>query len=215
MAEILIADDHPVVLLGMKTFLEQKGHVIVGACANGIEAYNQILARQPAIALLDISMPGMSGIDILKKLTGPRVYTSIVLLTLQNDLSVFNYAKQLGTKGFLLKEFAMHEIEKCLHEVLEGNTYFSPRLDSSLCSHSGTLPCMEISELTFAEKKILQLIADQRSSKEIAGMLFISEKTVETHRAHIIRKLNIPTGKNALLKWAIENRPQLYKTGAK
>lgn len=211
MADILIADDHPVVLLGMKTFLEQKGHTVVAACANGIEAYNQILAKRPSIALLDISMPGMSGIDILQKFSGVRVSTGFVLLTLQNDLSVFNHARQLGAKGFLLKEFAMQEIEKCLQEVQSGRTYFSRQLDDSLHFHNDTASCTQIDSLTFAEKKILQLIADQKSSREIAVMLFISEKTVETHRGHIIKKLNIPSGKNTLLKWAIENRTLLDK----
>lgn len=211
MADILIADDHPVVLLGMKTFLEQKGHSIVAACANGIEAYNQIVARRPSIALLDICMPGMSGMDILQKFSDVRVSTGFVLLTLQNDLSVFNHAKRLGAKGFLLKEFAMQEIENCLHEVQNGRTYFSPQLDNNLSFHNDCAAGADTGGLTFAEKKILQLIADQKSSREIAAMLFISEKTVETHRGHIIKKLNIPTGKNTLLKWAIENRTQLDK----
>ncbi|HEU0226525.1 MAG TPA: response regulator transcription factor [Arachidicoccus soli] len=204
MANILIADDHPVVLLGIKTYLEQKGHCIVTACNNGIEAYNQILAKQPSIALLDISMPGMTGLEILKKLSEIKTRTKVVLITLQNELSVFNYAKGLGVSGFLLKEFAMNEMEKCLEEVQKGNTYFSPQLEDSLYLNQST-DAVDLSSLTFAEKKILKMIADQKSSKEIAALLFISEKTVETHRSHIMKKLDIPSGKNALLKWAIEN----------
>lgn len=206
MPDILIADDHPIVLLGTKTFLEQKGYTIAGAYSNGIEAYNQIMAKQPSIALLDISMPGMTGIEIMEKLNENKSRTKIILLTLQNELSVFNYAKELGVKGFLLKEFAMNEIEKCLHEVENGNSYFSAQLNENLFLNNLDKSNTELNKITFSEKKILQLIAQQKSSKEIASSLFISEKTVETHRSHIIKKLNIPSGKNALLKWAIENR---------
>ncbi|MGF7233210.1 response regulator [Arachidicoccus sp.] len=205
MANILIADDHPVVLLGIKTYLEQKGYNVAATCDNGIEAYNQILAKQPSIALLDISMPGMTGLEILKKLSETKSRTKVVLITLQNELSVFNYAKQLGVRGFLLKEFAMNEMEKCLEEVQNGNIYFSEQLNDSLHHNAGSIEPAGLESLTFSEKKILQLISEQKSSKEIASILFISEKTVETHRSHIMKKLDIPSGKNALLKWAIEN----------
>ena len=206
MCEILIADDHPIVLMGSKTFLKSKGYNVVSACTNGIEAYNQIISKKPEIALIDISMPGMSGLDILKKLNEEKSSTKVVLLTLQNELSVFNYAKSIGVKGFLLKEFAMAEIETCISIVKAGRTYFSPQLEGNLLFDEDEEPNSDLEKLTFAEKKILQLISMQRSSKEIAADLFISEKTVETHRGHIIKKLNIPSEKNALLKWAIENK---------
>lgn len=208
MADILIADDHPVVLLGMKVFLKEKGHSIVAACDNGIEAYNQILVKKPDIALLDISMPGMTGLEILKKLSEIKINTRVVLLTLQNEMAIFNYARQLNVKGFLLKEFAMDEIEKCILEVLNGNTYFSPQLSENLSLGKDSFEAEKLDVLTFSEKKILELISQEKSTKDIASLLFISEKTVETHRSNIIRKLNIPAGKNALLKWAlINNRP--------
>ena len=211
MADILIADDHPAVLLGIKTFLVQKGHAIVSTCTNGIEAYNAILTKRPSIALLDISMPGMTGIEILQKLSlvSAKISTRLILLTLDKEFATFNHAKKLGAKGFLLKDFALDEIEECISAVLEGNSYFSDELESSL--HVGDSPKSDhhLDSLTFSERKILQLIAGQHSTKEIAAMLFISEKTVETHRTHIIRKLHIPPMKNALLKWAIENKHSL------
>lgn len=205
MHSVLIADDHPILSLGTKTFLEQRGYNIVGVCNNGVEAYNQILVKEPTIALLDINMPGMSGIDILEKMQARRMYTNIVLLTMHNELSIFKRAKELGAKGYLLKEFAMEEIEKCLHEVENGRPYFSIHLESKLVMNGQEQKNEGIEQLTFAEKKILQLIAVQKSSKEIAAQLFISEKTVETHRSHIIKKLNLPPNKNALLKWALTN----------
>ena len=211
MAEILIADDHPAVLLGIKTFLIQKGHSIVSTCSNGIEAYNAILTKRPMIALLDISMPGMTGIEILQKISQNthKVSCKLILLTLDKEFATFNHAKKLGAKGFLLKDFALDEIEACISTVLEGKTYFSDQLQSSLHVGGSSEDETILNRLTFSERKILQLISQQKSSREIAAMLFISEKTVETHRTHIIRKLNIPAMKNALLKWAIENKNSL------
>ena len=203
MCNLLLADDHPVVLFGTKTFLEQKGFHIVSTCTNGVEAYNQIIARRPDIALLDMSMPGMNGIEVIERVQQQPYPTKIVLLTMHNEISIFNRARELGVKGYLLKDFAMEELEKCLAEVKDGRTYFSKHLSNRLTINTEhEVP--ELNLLTFAEKKILELVAQQKSSKEIAGMLFISEKTVETHRSHIIRKLNIPPTKNALLIYAMK-----------
>lgn len=205
MPSILIADDHPVVLWGMKAFLERLDLTIIGTCENGIEAYNLIMSQQPTFALLDISMPNMSGIEVLEKLAKQRSRTKIILLTLDNDYATFNYAKKLGVRGYLLKEFAMNEIEKCLLAVTDGQTYFSPQLHRSLCVTEQGSDTDGLDSLTFAEKKILELVRQQRSTKEIANLLFISTKTVEVHRSNIIKKLGIPPGKNALLKWAMMN----------
>jgi len=204
MYKILIADDHPVVLYGTKIFLEKKGFDVIMTCENGLEAYNQITAKTPDIAVLDMSMPGLSGMEILEKLTTQRLQTKIILQTMHNDLSLFTRAKELNVKGYLLKDFAMEELEKCIHEVMKGNTYFSTHLSQKLTIQEHDDEDTSLQQLTFAERKILKLVAEQKSTKEIAALLFISEKTVETHRGHIIKKLNIPPGKNALLIWAMK-----------
>jgi DNA-binding NarL/FixJ family response regulator len=204
MCNIVIADDHPVVLFGTKTFLEQRGYNVVSACANGLEAYNQIITKQPNIAILDMSMPGLNGLEILAKLQTAKHPVKSILLTMHNDAALFNKAKELGVKGYLLKEFAMDELEKCLNEVKNGLTYFSKHLSNMLTIQHTKDANPALQHLTFAEKKILELVVQQKSTKEIAALLFISEKTVETHRSHIIKKLNIPPGKNALLIWAMK-----------
>ncbi|RYZ31514.1 MAG: response regulator transcription factor [Sphingobacteriales bacterium] len=204
MCNIVIADDHPVVLFGTKTFLEQKGYNVVSACSNGLEAYNQIISRHPAITILDMSMPGLNGLEILEKLLNIRHPVKSILMTMHNDVSLFNKARELGVKGYLLKDFAMDEMEKCLVEVQKGNTYFSKHLSHLLTIQHSKDENPLLQQLTFAEKKILELVAQQKSTKDIAALLFISEKTVETHRSHIIKKLNIPPGKNALLIWAMK-----------
>jgi len=206
MCKIIIADDHPVVLFGTKIFLEKKGFNVIMACENGLEAYNQILARKPEIAVLDMSMPGLSGLEVLEKLEQQKSATKVILLTMHNDASLFNRARALNAKGYLLKDFAMEELEKCIREIEKGNTYFSSHLSQKLTINGNDEEDPNLKQLTFAERKILELVADQKSTKEIAALLFISEKTVETHRSHIIKKLNIPPGKNALLIWAMKMR---------
>lgn len=207
MYNVLIADDHPVVLFGTKTFLTQLGYNVISTCSNGLEAYNQIVTRQPDIALLDMNMPGLSGLEILEKIQHQKMDTPVktILLTMHNELSFFNRARDLEVKGYLLKDFAMDEMEKCLDTVKAGGTYFSEHLAQRL-TIKPTDTHDDLHQLTFAEKKILDLVSQQKSTKEIASMLFISEKTVETHRSHIIKKLNIPSGKNALLIWAMKMR---------
>ena len=204
MCKIIIADDHPVVLFGTKVFLEKKGFDVIMACENGLEAYNQIITKKPEIAVLDMSMPGLSGLEILEKLNTQKVPTKVILLTMHNDISLFNRTKELNAKGYLLKDFAMEELEKCIHDVMKGNTYFSSHLNQMLTIQQHDQEDTSLENLTFAERKILKLVADQKSTKEIAALLFISEKTVETHRSHIIKKLNLPPGKNALLIWAMK-----------
>ncbi len=203
MAKILISDDHPFILMGTKVYLEQRGHHVCEVCSNGINAYNLILHHNPDIALLDMSMPGMNGLEVLEKLQTATVRTKVIVLTMHKELTIFNKAKALNVKGYVLKEFSTDVLEDCVNAVLSGSTWFSKELTESL-EHD--LPNNEsdvLHKLSFAEKRILELVAQQHSTKEIANMLFISEKTVENHRSNIIKKLGLPPEKNALLKWAI------------
>lgn len=201
--KILIADDHPFTLMGTKAYVEGLGYKIIDLCSNGINAYNAIASKQPTIALLDVSMPGMNGLEILEKLQKQNISTKIVLLTMHKELSVFNRAKELQVAGYVLKEFATDVLEECIHTVLNGEQWFSKELSNRL-ENDNKNPKNELDKLSFAEKKIIQLIAQGHHNKEIAEMLFISERTVEGHRHNIIKKLDLPQEKNALLVWAIK-----------
>jgi DNA-binding NarL/FixJ family response regulator len=206
MKTIVIAEDHPFTLLGTKTFVEGLGYHIVDLCSDGITAFNCIVSRQPDIALLDINMPGMNAIEILENLQQHRVKTKIVLLTMHNENSIFNRAVALGAKGYLLKEFATEELEICLKNVSNNDLWFSEHLKKHLeFSASNNEELQELSKLSAAEKKIVNLIAEQYTTKEIAQLLYITEKTVENHRSNIIHKLDLPKEKNGLLKWALKN----------
>jgi DNA-binding NarL/FixJ family response regulator len=207
MANILISDDHPLTLMGTKTYIESLGHTICDLCSNGITAYNMILQRNPDIAVLDINMPGMNGLEVLEKLQSTQPKTKVILLTMHNEISIFNRAKALNVKGYVLKEFSTDVLEDCINAVLNNETWFNPGLSAQM--HINTDPANEsvLDKLTFAEKKIVQLISKQNTTKDIAQMLFISEKTVENHRSNIMKKLALPAEKNALLVWAVKNMP--------
>ena len=190
--------------MGTKAFVESLGYSVADVCSNGIAAYNSIITRRPDVALLDMSMPGLNGIELLEKLRRMRLATKIVLLTMHNEVSIFNRAVELGVAGYVLKEFAAKELEQCLQDVLKGKTCFSSSLGSSLVvDQQQSSDALDV--LSFSERKILELVAGQHTSKAIAQMLFITEKTVENHRSNIMKKLSIPAEKNALLIWAMKN----------
>jgi DNA-binding NarL/FixJ family response regulator len=199
--KILVADDHPLTLMGTKGFVESLGYTVEDVCSNGIIAYNLIVSNHPSIAILDINMPGMDGLEVLEKLYDQKTKTKVILLTMHKEMSVFNKANQYNLSGYILKEYAQEELKACLESVKNGNQYVSKNLTKELTQHhkEGN---SEIGKLTFAEKKIVELIAQQKTSKQIAELLFISEKTVEGHRSNIIQKLGLPKEKNTLLVWA-------------
>lgn len=206
---ILIADDHPVVAEGLCCLLAKKGYNIVEVCNNGLEALNQIIAQKPSIALLDMGMPGLNGIEIMERMQGQKLPTKTIIYTMENDMAILNRCKELGVKGYLLKDFALEEIELCLSAVCKGDEYFSPHLYNNMISKAQSEKNGAENILTFTERKVLSMVSEQKSSKQIAEQLFITEKTVETHRRNIIRKLKIPPGNSALLLWAAKNTVKL------
>ncbi|GGD54949.1 DNA-binding response regulator [Emticicia aquatilis] len=200
---ILIADDHPFTLMGTKGFVESLGYKVEDICSNGITAYNLINTHQPNIAILDINMPGMDGLEVLEKVHRQKLKTKVILLTMHKEMTIFKKANQLEVSGYILKENAQEELQLCLEAVKKGNQYVSKNLENDLLIDNSQGSSDELlNKLSFTEKKILELIAQQKTSKQIAEMLFISEKTVEGHRTNIIQKLELPKEKNVLLVWA-------------
>ncbi|RWX01382.1 response regulator [Flavobacterium cerinum] len=201
---ILIADDHPFTLQGTKSFVESYGYKVLDTCSNGVSALNLIKLHSPDIAILDINMPGLDGLDVTKKVQESKLKTKIILLTMHKEMTIYKKAKEYGIYGFILKEHAQSELEKCLQEVKKGNRYVSLFLEEDLISDNPN-ENNALSKLTLSERKIIELITQQKTSKQIAELLFLSEKTVEGHRSNIIEKLGLPKEKNVLLKWAIQN----------
>jgi DNA-binding NarL/FixJ family response regulator len=204
---IITADDHPLLLKGLNDFLLEKGYNIVGSGSNGREAYNLIMKLKPDIAILDIQMPFMSGLEIAKKCKTNGINTKIVLITIHKEKELYNKAQELNIFGYILKEFAIEEIENCIETVSEGEPYFSQKIKDMLNTNSADDEALNV--LTPSEKKILKLIARDKTNKEIASLLFISYRTVEKHRSNIINKLNLEPKTNSLLSWAKEHHDKL------
>lgn len=203
--KILIADDHPFTLQGTKSFVESYGYHVQDTCSNGISALNLITLHQPDIAILDINMPGLDGLDVAKKVCENKMNTKIVLLTMHKEMTIFKKASEYSIYGYILKEHSQTELEKCLKEVVKGNKYVSEFLQDDLISNANS-NLGDLAILSLSERKILEYIAQQKTSKQIAEILFLSEKTVEGHRSKIIDKLGLPKEKNTLLKWAMKQK---------
>lgn len=204
---IIIADDHPLLLKGLSDFLIEKGFNLLGSGKDGREAYNLIIHNEPDIAILDIQMPYMSGLEIAQKCKSLDIDTKIVLITLHKEKELYQKAQELNIFGYILKEFALEEIENCIKTVTEGTPFFSEKIKELI--GVVLMEDNDLKTLTPSEKKILKLIAQDKTNKEIASQLFISYRTVEKHRSNIITKLNIEPKTNSLLIWAKENHEKL------
>jgi DNA-binding NarL/FixJ family response regulator len=204
---IIIADDHPLLLKGLSDFLIEKGYNLIGSGKDGREAYNLITKKNPDIAILDIQMPYMSGLEIAQQCKGLDIDTKIVLITLHKEKDLYQKAQELNIFGYILKEFALEEIEICIKTVTEGIPFFSDKIKELI----GVVfvDDDELNMLTPSEKKILKLIAQDKTNKQIASQLFISYRTVEKHRSNIITKLKIEPKTNSLLIWAKEHNEKL------
>ncbi|MCX7984236.1 MAG: response regulator transcription factor [Bacteroidetes bacterium] len=212
--KVLIADDHPIFRKGLRQAIESdRSLVIVGEAGDGIEAYRLIEELRPDVAVLDIEMPGMTGLDIAKKIQKLSVAVDVIFLTMYKDEDMFNEALDLGVKGYVLKENTVEDIVNCIKVVAKGKYFLSPSISSYLVNRNERAKSLlrkkpELKDLTPTERKILKLIAENKTSKEIAMLLHISHRTVENHRLNICNKLDIH-GSHALLRFALENKTEI------
>ncbi|MFK7937683.1 MAG: response regulator [Saprospiraceae bacterium] len=203
------ADDHPMLRKGVADLLkETSGIEWVGSAANGQEALEKIRHLKPDVALLDIEMPLMTGMEVGKELIAEGSTTAVVLLTLFKDEHFFRSALQMGIRGYLLKESREDEIIAAIKTVHAGRAYVNPSL-THLLIQSPAEQGDELADLSKHEINILKLIAKEKTTKEIAGMLFISPKTVSNHRRNISKKLDLGGEQNGLLKWALAHKALL------
>ena len=203
---ILIADDHPLVLKGLQDFLIEKGLNVIASKTNGKEAYDFIIKNRPDIAILDIRMPFMSGLEIAQACKKNSIDTKIVLITFEKDESLYRKAKSFNVSGYILKEFALVEIENCINAVNSGKTYFSEQLVEQLSTDEDP---EILDSLTPTEKTVLHFIAENKTAREIGDILSISSRTVEKHKSHIIRKVNLAPKPNSLSLFAKEHEDYL------
>jgi len=203
--KIIVADDHPITLMGTENFLTTLKHKVVGSYHNGVSCLNGIVNFLPDIAIIDVSMPGMSGLEVLSITKFKKLPTKIILLTMHREISIYKKALESEVDGFVLKENAQNELSDCIKLVMKDKKFVSPSLEHNLVIDRNPEIDSLLIQLTPTEKKVIELVADHKTNKEIANFLFISEKTVESHKANIVEKLKLPRGKNILLQWALKN----------
>lgn len=209
---IVIADDHPLIRDGLRQAIEQSaGLKIVGEAGDGISALEQIRRLKPDIAVLDIDMPGMDGFAVARMVQQENFSGALIFLTIHRDADFFHEAINLGISGYVLKDSAATDIVVAIRAVAAGENYTSPSLTSVLVrrhrqasAKRSETPSIDL--LSPTEKRILELIADYKTSKEIADELGVSYRTIETHRTNICQKLEL-RGSHALMKFALT-----YKT---
>lgn len=210
--KILAVDDHPIFRKGLVALIrDEYQDADIMEAENGEEAIEIIDKNQFDIVILDIDMPEKSGIDVLDHINTQSYKCKSVILTMHNDELFFNEAFNRGANGFLLKEDSSIEIIDCLKQVIEEHTFVSKKLRPYLENRSKFNERVSqirsaISSLTNAEKNTLKLVAQNKTSKEIAALLFVTEKSVENYRSRICKKLELTGGSNTLYKWCIENK---------
>jgi DNA-binding NarL/FixJ family response regulator len=206
---ILIADDHPIIRNGLKTVIESvPNYKVVHESINGEDAYLFIKQNEIDLALLDVEMPVMDGFEVAKRLYLDKNPLKLIFLTMFKEERFVNKVLDLGVKGYVLKENAVEDILNAIQSVLSGKLFISPNIKHYLDARQTKLEYNykeSFETLTKAEKNILKLISENKSSKEISEMLFISGKTVENHRSNICKKLDL-TGSNVLYKFTVENK---------
>lgn len=205
---IIVADDHPLLLEGLIFMLGKKENFkIVGQASNGVDALKLIRELKPDIAILDIQMPKLDGFEVSKIVFNENLPAKIIFLTMYKDEELINKVISLGVKGYVLKENAVNDIVTCIESVADDKFFISPQVSAIVLKQKTAKKKSEGELLTPSEKRIIDLIALDKNSKEIAEELFISVKTVENHRSNICKKLGI-TGNSALLKYALKNKTQ-------
>ena len=210
---INLADDYPVVRKGLKASIEEEASLkVIAEASDGEEALELIKKMRPQLAILDIDMPKLDGLGVAKEIGRLKLETKTIFLSFHKDEDIFRAALAAGGKGYLLKDSAMQEIVTAIQTVVAGNVYMSSAITLQLLhGDSSTTATSEnplIRDLTVSEKRILKLIAEGLSSKEIGNELSIHYRTVENHRTNICRKLNIE-GANALLRFAVQHKETL------
>jgi len=210
---ILIADDHPMIRDSLRNAIESNTEwEVAGEAQDGEAALELINKLQPAIAILDISMPVRNGFEVVRALRQKKVQTQVIFLTMHRNEDFFQRALDLDVRGYVLKDSAVIDVVSAIKAVSRGEHYTSPALTSYLIrkrsggsSAASSEQGLGLHSLSPTERRVLELIAEYKTSKDIAEELNTSPRTVETHRTNICQKLGLH-GRHALMKFALENK---------
>ncbi len=202
---ILIADDHGIVRKGLRLQLEQrKEFEVAGEASDGREAVRMAEELRPDVVIMDIAMPNLNGIEATVQMLKRKADMRVIILSMHSDQSYLTRALSAGVKGYLLKETADLDLGRAVESVAQGKVFFSPSIATTLLEdymrqlqQRGLQDSYDL--LTDREKEILQLLAEGKSNKEVASALNLSTYTVETHRTHIMQKLNLHNAADIVL----------------
>lgn len=207
--KIIIADDHPVFLQGLAAILNSEPSIeIMGQASNGEAALALIRKFNPDIAVLDVQMPEPDGFQVAEEVLRQNMPTAIIFLTMFKEESLIKKVFNLGIRGYVLKENAIGEIIQSIKTVYTGETYISPQISSVLLKIKASTKEEKGEILTKTERQILKLIAQEKSTREIAERLNISYKTVENHRSNMSKKLGL-SGHSSLIVYAVKHKDEL------
>jgi DNA-binding NarL/FixJ family response regulator len=188
---VLLADDHILVRDGIKVTLEANGLSIVGEASEGREAVKMVRDLKPDVAVFDVSMPGLNGVDAARIALKENPGTKVVLLTVHTENEYVDEALRAGVSGYVLKKQATADLIRAIQEVSLGNIYLSPGISRAVMEAFRSGKELAARTLTAREREVLQLIAEGKTTKEIGSVLGISVKTAETHRSRVMDKLEI------------------------
>lgn len=202
---ILLADDHVVMRTGLRVLLERQPNLeVVGESANGRETIELAASLKPDVVVMDVGMPSLNGIEATKAIVSQRPATAVIVLSMHADESYVMRALKAGARAYLLKDSAAADLLGAIEAVSQGKSFFSPKVSRILAEdyvrvlkQKGAVDTYDL--LTSREQEILQLLAEGKANKEVASTLNISPYTVETHRGHILQKLNLHNSAELIL----------------
>src|SRR5438876_8638470 len=204
MIKIVLVDDHAVVRSGLRLLLDGQEEIeVVGEAGNAKDAIFRARALKPDVILLDVVMPGASGIEVLPSLLKEAPDTKVLVLSMQDDPSYVREAFAAGASGYVLKEAADEEVVAAVREIASGGRYVHPALGARMvAAEAAERAAAEADPLSEREREVLRLLALGHTNQEIAKMLYISVRTAETHRAHIMQKLRL-SSRAELVRYAL------------
>jgi DNA-binding NarL/FixJ family response regulator len=188
---VSLADDHSLIRQAFRALLEKQGFQVVSEASNGQEALRSVEKTQPDVAILDIGMPVLNGVDAARELVKSSPKTKVILLTQHDEDQYVMEALRVGVRGYVLKSQAAEDLVHAIQEVCRGSVYLSPNVSSAVVDAYLSKTYASPDPLSGRERQVLQLVGEGRSTKAIAVQLGISVKTAESHRARLMKKLDI------------------------
>lgn len=188
---IVLADDHVLVRQSLKSLLEREGFQVVAEASDGQQALRDVASLQPDVAIMDIGMPTINGLNAAREMSRSSPKTKTILLTQHDESQYIREALEVGVKGYVLKNQVANDLLVAIQQVTRGQVYLSPGVSSAVIEAYQSKSEKSKNPLTLRERQVLQLIAEGKSTKDVASLLGVSVKTAESHRTRLMQKLDI------------------------